>query len=88
MKIKEGFVLREVADTYIVIALKSAAVELNGVLSLNASGAMLWQILERGGDLTALADALVMEYEVSREQAMQDAAEFADRLRQAGCLED
>lgn len=87
MKLKDGFVLSQIADTWVVLPLAQATLDFNGMLTLNDSGAKLWGVLERGGGLEALADALTAEYDVSREQALADAEEFVDRLIAAGCAE-
>ena len=87
MKLKENLVLRQVADTWVVLALTAANVDLNNMLKLNETGAILWKVLERGGNLEAMADALTAEYNVSREQALTDAAEFCTALVKAGYAE-
>lgn len=87
MKLKKGFVLRQVADTWVVMPLGSMSVDFNGMLTLNETGALLWKTLENGGDMEALADALTGEYAVSREQALVDAKEFLESLVRAGCAE-
>ena len=87
MKLKKSFVLRQVADTWVVMPLGSMSVDFNGMLTLNESGALLWKTLEKGGDKEALADALTAEYAVSREQALADAEEFLEGLMRAGCVE-
>jgi len=87
MKIKEGFLLRQVADNWVVLPVGQACVDFNGMLSLNDSGALLWKALEQGGDREALADALLAEYEVERSVALADVDEFLAKLSKAGCLE-
>lgn len=87
MKIKEGYVLREVADHYVVLPIGQNSVSFNGMLSLNESGTLLWRALEDGGDRETLADALLSEYEVEREQALADVDEFIARLEKIGCIE-
>ena len=87
MKLKENLVLRQVADTWVVLALGDASVNLNGMLKLNETGAMLWKVLEQGGGREAMADALTAEYKVSREQALADAEEFYAALVKVGCAE-
>lgn len=86
MKIKENFILRNVADTWIVVALGEAAVDFSGMLKLNETGALLWKCLETGAETEALVDALCGEYAVDREQARTDVDEFLGVLRSAGCL--
>lgn len=87
MKLKENFALRPVADTWVVLPLGAESINFNGMLTLNESGALLWQALEKGGDRETLADALMAEYIVDRVQALADADEFLEKLRKAGCLE-
>ena len=87
MKVKESFVLRQVADNWVVLPVGQASVDFNGMLSLNDSGALLWKVLEQGGDCESLADALCGEYEVDRATALADAEEFLALLDKAGCLE-
>ena len=87
MKLKEGFVLRQVADNWVVLPVGQASVNFNGMLSLNESGALLWRALEQGGDRDALADALLAEYEVEREEALADVEAFLTALTKAGCIE-
>ena len=87
MKIKEGYVLREVADQYVVIPFGSESVSFNGMITLNESGVLLWRALENGGDRESLADALVGEYDIDRELALADADEFIASLTKIGCIE-
>ena len=86
MKIKEGFVLRQVADNWVVLPVGQASVNFNGMLSLNESGVLLWQALEQGGDKDSLVEALLAEYNVEREEAARDVDSFLAALTKAGCL--
>ena len=88
MKIKDSFVLREVANTWIVLPLEAETVNFSGMLTLNNSGVMLWKLLEKGADKETLVSALTDEYDVSEEQARTDVDSFIDRLSKAGCLEE
>ena len=87
MKLNREFVLRQVADMWVVLPIGSASVNFNSMLTLNESGVVLWHSLEQGGSRQDLADALLREYEVDTETALADVDEFLDRLFQAGCLE-
>lgn len=86
MKIKENFVLRQVADTWVVLPLGQATVDFKGMLTLNESGILLWRLLEKGTTREALAAALTEEYEVSETEALADTDEFVQKLRVVGCL--
>lgn len=87
MTIKENFVLRQVAGTWVVLPLGAAVVELNGMLSLNDAGALLWRTLERGADQETLVQALTEEYIVDPAVAQKDVEAFLEKLSKIGCLE-
>ena len=87
MKLKKDFVLRQVGDTWVVVPVGEAMVSLNAMLTLNESGALLWQKLEQAAGRETLADVLTGEYDVSREQALADADEFVAKLKKFGCIE-
>ena len=88
MKIKKDYVLQEVAGSWVVLPVGSAAVDFSGMLTLNETGVTLWKALEEGGDVQTIAQALTREYDVTMEQALQDASAFVEKLKTVGCLED
>lgn len=87
MKINSCFVLRKVAQTWIILPLADENVNFNGMMTLNDSGAMLWHVLERGAESDDLVKALTAEYNVSLEQAREDVEAFIQKLQSAGCLD-
>ncbi len=87
MKIKEGFVLRTVAGSNIVVPVGDACLDFNGMITLNDSGAFLWRVLENGSDVDGMTAALLKEYEVDEETARTCADGFLKKLVEAGCVE-
>ena len=87
MKIKEGYVLRQVAGLWVVLPLAEETVNFNGMIKLNDCGALIWKNLERGCELEGLVDAILSEYRITREQAQADVTEFVENLSKVGCLE-
>lgn len=88
MKIKNGFILRKVSEAYVVIATGEAAASFNGMITLNETGALLWEKLSAGCDgKDVLVDALLAEYDVSRELAAKDVDVFVAKVESAGILE-
>lgn len=87
MKLKKEFVLREVAGSWIVLATGKTTLDFNGMISLNDSGALLWQTLENGANRDELIETLMQNYEVERETASADVDAFIKKLTDAGCLE-
>ncbi|MBE7083345.1 MAG: PqqD family protein [Clostridiales bacterium] len=86
MKIKQGFILREVAGNYIVVAVGSAVKEFNGVINLNETGAFLWKRLQDGAEEEDLVQALLNEYDVEEELARKDVRSFIDKIQGAKLL--
>lgn len=87
MKLKDNFVLRQVADTWVVLPVAEATVNFDGMLTLNEAGALLWHALEQGSDRDALADVLTKEYTVDHAQALADVDDFLEKLQENGCVE-
>ena len=88
MKIREGFLLREVAGSHVVVPVGKASTVLNGIIRLNNSGVLLWGLLRDGADEKSLAARLAEEYGISEEQAAGDVGVFLDSLKKIGCLEE
>ena len=76
MRIKKGFVLREVCGENVIVGEGLGAINFGRMLALNESAAWLWKEALAMGDFTieALAERLCSEYEVSPEEARQDVA--------------
>ncbi len=86
MKIKDGFILREVADSFVVVAVGEAVKSFNGVINLNQTGALLWKTLQNGAEEIDLVNALLNEYDVERELAEKDVKLFITKLTEAGLI--
>lgn len=87
MKIKKGFMLREVAKNYVVVAVGEASKEFNGVINLNETGAFLWKQLIDDNTVDGVVAALLNEYDVSEEAARRDVELFINKLKEAKILE-
>ena len=88
MKIKEGYILRSVAGSNIVVAVGDEAANFDGIKTINETGAFLWKVIEKGTTEDALVDALMEEYEVNRETAKEDVSEFVNLLINNGLIEN
>lgn len=87
MKIKKGFLLKEIANSYIVVAVGSATKDFDGAITLNSVSAFLWKQLENESTIESLVTALVNEYEVDNETATNDVQEFVKKIQEAGLVE-
>ncbi|MBQ3074312.1 MAG: PqqD family protein [Ruminococcus sp.] len=88
MKIKENFMLRKVADTYVVVPVGDAVAEFNGMINLNEAGAFLWQLLENETTAEQVVEALLQQYDVDEATAKRDVDKFINELKAAKLLEN
>lgn len=86
MKLKQGFIMREVAGENIVVS-SGDELNLNMMINLNDTGKFLWQRLETGADIDELIHAMLGEYEVDEQTARAGAERFVNKLRERGFLE-
>ncbi len=87
MKIKQGYILRNVVNTHIVVPVSQNKLNYKGMLSLNETGAFLWGLLEKGTDREGLLQALLAEYDVPEAVAAADMDEFLEHIERIGALE-
>ncbi len=89
MKIRNGFVVREIAGENVVIALGEASKYFHGMLKLNETGRMIWDCLEQGMEKDAIIDSIMDEYEDKPERQIvaADYDRFIETLRGAEILE-
>ncbi len=87
MKIKDNFILRKVADSYVVVPVGKQTLDFNGIINLNETGAFLFGLLQNGADRDVLVEKLLEEYEVDRPRAQADIDKFLERVKEADVLE-
>ena len=70
MKIKNGFVLRDVGGQAVVIAV----------------GKEIWQGIESGLDVDQMVEKMVETYEVEPDKAREDIQAMVDKMKNAGII--
>ena len=88
MKIKDGFVLREMCGENIVAAEGIENINFNKLISLNESAAYLWRELI-GKEFTTeeMAELLIVRYGIDKELAMTDSANLCEAWINSGIAE-
>ena len=86
MKLVDGFILKNIADTFVVVPLGTNTVSFRSIISLNESGAFLWSQLENEKTEQELLDALLKEYDVDEQTAREDITAFIEKLKAAELL--
>ena len=85
MKIKDGFTICKVGDSNIVMSVGST-MHMEGLTTLNETGAFIWQMLQKDTEETALVQAVCAEFDVDLQAAQEDVHTFVQTLRKAGFL--
>ena len=85
MKIKDGFLLRQVAGQMVVLP-SGDDLDLNMMITLNDTGAFLWELLQNETEEETLVAALLAEYEVTESVARESVKNFIGKLSDNGFL--
>lgn len=91
MKIKKGFILREMSDNgglSVVVAVGEVASKLKGYLSLNESGTLIWKTLEKGASEDEIVNVLLNEYDAPEQLIRNDVKAVISNLKQIGAIDD
>lgn len=89
MRIKKGFVLRELVGQKIVTVEGLEQIDFNKLVSLNSSAAYLWEhLVSREFDLETMVDLLLERYDIERSVALKDARALLDNWKSIGLIED
>lgn len=85
MQLKEGFIIRTVAGKTVVVP-SGEDLNLNMMITLNETGKLLWEHLEKGAEQEELVAALLQEYDVDEQTAKDHVELFVGKLSENGFL--
>ncbi len=86
MKIKKGYVLRTVAEQHLVVPTGEEGVNFNGIITLNNSGKLLFETLQKGAEPSELVELLMETYDVDKATANDDVKTFIETLKTKNIL--
>ena len=87
MKIRSGFILREVLGSPMVVATGDAARNFHGMIKLNETAGVIWRCLQDSLTEPQIAAKLAEVYDVSPERAAADVAALLRQMDEHGFLE-
>jgi hypothetical protein len=88
MKIKYGFILREMCGENIVTAEGIEHINFNKLISLNSSAAYLWEnLIGKEFSVEDMAALLVEQYDIDMELALKDSESLSKAWMEAGVTE-
>ncbi len=80
MKRNSGFLMRQVAGRYVLAPVGDMVKSFSGMITMNATGKFLWDLLEQDQTVDSLAQALVDSYEVEFDKAKEDVIKYIEPL--------
>jgi len=86
MKIKEGYLLRTIADTNIVVPISERVIEFKGMITLNDVSADIWRFLEVERTYEEVVDHMVAEYGIEQKIAEEDLKALLSQMEQSGVV--
>jgi hypothetical protein len=86
MKQNPNFLLREVADSLVLVPLGEATKAFPGMITMNPTAKFLWELLAEDQTKESLTAALVERYDVTEETAAKDVQTFLDKLTSATAI--
>lgn len=81
MKIKEGFILRNVAGNNVVVPIGQASIDFNGMMSLNETGAFIFGKMIDGISREELIEAVIEKYQIDEALAETDVDDFIKKVK-------
>ena len=88
MKIKDGFELRKFGGKWLAVTVDEAADENNVLVTLNETGAFVWNLLQDEAEYSHIASEIVKNYEVDEAVAKEDLDRFLQICRNNGILDE
>lgn len=88
MKINGEFILRHIAGESILVPVGQTALKLNGIITLDPVGAVIWQSLEKGKDKGAILAQILEQFDVTEAVAAADLDEFLEMLKKNNLIQD
>lgn len=86
MRRNPDYMLKEVADTTVIVPVGQAAVDFPGMITVNETGRQLWELLAEERGRSELTAWLCERFQVEPWKADADVEVFLRRLRLAGAL--
>lgn len=87
MKIANGFILKKIADSYVVVPTGDNVVDFTAMITINETGAFIWDLLKDEADIDYVVAKMCEAYDIDSQTALDDANEFLQILENNKVLE-
>ena len=88
MRVKDGFILRKVGNTSVLVPTGSRVMDFHSLVVLNETGTCAWGLLDGKHSVEDVAAEIANQFTVDMDQARRDAVEFLEKLAHLGIMDD
>lgn len=88
MRIKDGFVLRDVASSTMVIAVGERSKTFKGMIKMNKTAKDIWLYIEQGLDLDQIVFNMSKKYNESEDKIKEDVLNIISSLLKNDIIEE
>lgn len=86
MKLKLQLVKRDIAGDIILVPVGEATSSIQGLITINETGAAIWDALPEADNEDAIVDKLYEQFDAERDELRKDVDEFLDKLRELNII--
>lgn len=88
MKIKKGFVVREVAGEIVAVPTGKLLEEMQEIITLTKSAKFVWELLQEDRTIEEISQQLVEKYKIDTAKAKNDVEKFIKTLQEKNIIEE
>lgn len=86
MRIKDGFLLREIAGTFVVVPIGERVIDFKGMMTLNDIGAFIWENMQEECSFDDVLNVILENYDIDADTAKSDLEEFLAHMKKNGAI--
>lgn len=87
MRRNDSFLLKNIGGEALLVPIGSQVKRMNGIVMLNATGCLLWDVLSEDRQLQDLVTAIAERFAVDAQRARADVESFVKEMQQLGLVE-
>ena len=88
MKIKDGFIMKNVAGSNVVLPLGERQEEVKGIITFNDVGADVFNMLDGTNSVEAIVTKIAKDYDAPYETVEADVNKLIEKMRVHGLIEE
>lgn len=88
MKIKDGYIMKEIAGSKVVMAIGAESNNFNGIITFNEVGAEVFSMLDGSNSIEKIIEVISEKYDVSGEIVKEDVLNVVEKMKEHGLIEE